>query len=86
MSNPRGEQLLDARGPQGVTALMLGAAKGHAAVVAMLLAAGANPHLETDSGASALLLAAREGHTQCVVELAKVTPFCLPRQFLQSKI
>jgi len=65
---------------------MLASAKGHAALAAMLLTAGASAHLETDSGASALLLAAREGHTQCVVELAKVTPFTSPVSFLSQKI
>eukprot|EP01043_Picozoa_sp_COSAG02_P006354 COSAG02_NODE_180_length_31057_cov_21.869501_6_plen_683_part_00 len=66
--------VLDARGPQGVTALMLAAAKGFGALVVVLLAAGAKAHVETDSGATALLLAAREGHTQCVTELAKAAP------------
>lgn len=71
------DAVLNSRGPQGVTALMLAAAKGHCALLRVLLLAGANTYLETESGASALLLAAREGHTECVVELTNVAPAML---------
>lgn len=43
--------------------------RGHGALVALLLAHGAQPDLLHDDGSSALVIASRHGHTRCVAEL-----------------
>ena len=51
----------------GGTALMMGAGKGHAEVVKLLLSAGANPNFELyNSGKTALYWAVKSGHAEVV--------------------
>ena len=61
---------VDAReGWRGQTALMWAAAEGHAAVVAPLVAAGANPDARSDGGFTPLAFAVRAGHVAAVAAL-----------------
>jgi ankyrin repeat protein len=59
---------LDARDDKGATALIRAAGRGHAAIVAWLLAAGADPGLTADSGVDALT-AAIAAHRDAVVRV-----------------
>ena len=53
---------VDARQPDGTTALMLASQNGHSEVVNSLLANGADVNLETGGGTTALLVASQAGH------------------------
>lgn len=55
---------VDARDPEGKTALMLAAMHGHTATVQRLLALRANPALVDREGLNAGQLAAQRGHTR----------------------
>ena len=67
--------LLDARADANRTSggsrtpLMGAAMHGHAAVVGLLCAAGADPRLRNDFGEDAFDLAEAKGHAQCKLEL-----------------
>ena len=52
--------------PDGCTALMRAASRGHATVVRRLLRAGAQLDLSTPSGLTALKMAKKQGHHECV--------------------
>jgi cytohesin len=56
---------------QGAVPLHLAALEGHEAVVAVLLAAGADPNARTAEGRTALHLAAYIGHAGTVAMLAR---------------
>ena len=61
---------IDAReGWRGQTALMWAAAEGHAAVVAPLVAAGADVDARSDAGFTSLAFAVRAGHTAAIQAL-----------------
>ncbi len=60
-----------ASGQTGHSALMCAAASGHADAVALLLAAGDDPHAATPAGDTALLLAAAQGQAATVKLLAR---------------
>ena len=55
---------VDARDPEGKTALMLAATNGHTATVQQLLALRANPALVDRDGLTAAQLAAQRGHAR----------------------
>ena len=59
----------DEAGKGGQTALMWAAAQGHAGVVELLIAEGANTETMLDSGFDALLFAVRAGHGEVVARL-----------------
>ena len=68
----RDRALRDARDGSGYTALHYAARAGNAKVVALLLAAGADPNVVTSSGgASPLHRAAYMGHEECVEMLLR---------------
>jgi ankyrin repeat protein len=70
----RAPEAIDLSAPDGSTALMAAAMKGHKDVVQCLLAAGANRALRTVDGLRALDLASREGHVDVSAILAD-SPF-----------
>ena len=57
---------VDARDPEGKTALMLAAMNGHTATAQRLLALRANPALVDRDGLTAAQLAAQRGHARLV--------------------
>lgn len=62
-------KLANARGPEGSTPFMYAALYGDAAMLEKLLAAGANPNLKNDAGATALMWAATDlAMTRVLVE------------------
>jgi ankyrin repeat protein len=65
------QSMAAASGSTGQSALMFAAARGHADAVALLLAAGDDPHAATLTGDTALLLAAAHGQAATVRLLAK---------------
>ncbi len=68
----RGSLDINQGAPDGVTALMLGAAQGHVSIVRILLNKGADVSSVTDIGSTALHFAAENGHlavTMLLVEM-----------------
>ena len=63
------EQAVDARAEDGMTPLHAAASTGHAAIVRMLLNAGADPQTTSRSGATALHVASAMGHLEATQEL-----------------
>jgi ankyrin repeat protein len=60
---------LDAKGPDGRTALMVAAEKGRAGAIQALLESGASPDVQAPRGETALGLAARNRHREAVRRL-----------------
>jgi ankyrin repeat protein len=62
---------VDARAPNGATALMIASRQGHEDIVRLLLKAGADPNIETDRGGTALDWALKAGNTNIGDQLKK---------------
>lgn len=62
---------VDARAPNGATALMIASRQGHEEIVRLLLKGGADPNVETDRGGTALEWAAKAGNTVIADALRK---------------
>jgi len=67
------------QGPAGQSALMLAARNGHAAVIDLLLARGADPTLKTKTGSTALDIARTYKHQDCARMLASALAATFPR-------
>ncbi|XP_071112951.1 ankyrin repeat domain-containing protein 50-like [Haliotis cracherodii] len=70
---------INARGHRGHTAAMVAVVNRHVDVFDVLVAAGADPYIQTDNGNDCLYAAIVLGHMAILKKMVKLTTFCISR-------